>query len=106
MSHLLFQIGCSYRRLHFGLITLTMLVSMWISNTAATVMMLPIIQAVLAELEAQGLGKMYEGTVDEEGQLDEATKRPTRITMCFYIGTAYAASIGGMGLVPNYCKLM
>ncbi|EFA05193.2 protein I'm not dead yet [Tribolium castaneum] len=93
------MIGCSYRRLHFGLVTLTMLVSMWISNTAATAMMLPIIQAVLEELEAQGLGKMYEGEVDEEGQFDESTKRPTRVTMCFYIGTAYAATIGGLGCI-------
>lgn len=44
-------IGCSQRRLHFGLIIVTMFLSMWISNTAAVAMMCPIVQAVLEELE-------------------------------------------------------
>lgn len=39
-------------RLNFGLISVTMFVSMWISNTAAVAMMIPIMQAVLEELEA------------------------------------------------------
>lgn len=38
-------------RLNFGLIAVTMFVSMWISNTAAVAMMIPIMQAVLEELE-------------------------------------------------------
>lgn len=39
-------------RLNFGLITVTMFVSMWISNTAAVAMMCPIMQAVLEELQS------------------------------------------------------
>lgn len=39
-------------RLNFGLIAVTMFVSMWISNTAAVAMMIPIMQAVLEELES------------------------------------------------------
>lgn len=42
-------IGCSQRKLNFGLTTVTMFVSMWISNTAAIAMMCPIMQAVLEE---------------------------------------------------------
>lgn len=45
-------IGCSQRRLNFGLLAVTMFISMWISNTAAVAMMCPIMQAVLEELEA------------------------------------------------------
>lgn len=45
-------IGCSQRRLNFGLTVVTMFVSMWISNTAAVAMMCPIMQAVLEELES------------------------------------------------------
>ena len=41
-----------FYRLNFGLIAVTMFVSMWISNTAAVAMMIPIMQAVLEELEA------------------------------------------------------
>lgn len=99
-----FQVGCSPRRLNFGLITVTMFVSMWISNTAATAMMIPIIEATLKELEEQGIGEMFEDTALEDSKLDPQTepdeqKRPTKTTMCYFISTAYAASIGGMGCI-------
>lgn len=44
-----------FLRLNFGLIAVTMFVSMWISNTAAVAMMIPIMQAVLEELQAVSL---------------------------------------------------
>nr|XP_029714129.1 protein I'm not dead yet-like [Aedes albopictus]XP_029714130.1 protein I'm not dead yet-like [Aedes albopictus]XP_029714131.1 protein I'm not dead yet-like [Aedes albopictus] len=56
-------IGCSQRRLNFGLITVTMFVSMWISNTAAVAMMCPIMQAVLEELESVSVTVVYDKTV-------------------------------------------
>lgn len=46
------SIGCSQRKLNFGLLTVTMFVSMWISNTATVAMMCPIMKAVLEELES------------------------------------------------------
>ncbi|KAJ8916528.1 hypothetical protein NQ315_000170 [Exocentrus adspersus] len=96
-------VGCSPRRLNIGLVTVTMFVSMWISNTAATAMMIPIIEATLTELEQQGIGEMYESN-ELEGQKmleqpEPETKRPTRTTMCYFISTAYAASIGGSGCI-------
>ncbi|KAK9874168.1 hypothetical protein WA026_002519 [Henosepilachna vigintioctopunctata] len=109
--HVIKWVGCSPRRLNLGLITVTMLVSMWISNTAATAMMIPIIEATLKELESQGIGNMYEEDVIEddtekkvnrdhrrEHDAPEA-KRPTKTTMCYFISTAYAASIGGNGCI-------
>ena len=68
----LFGIGSS-RRLVFGFMAATALLSMWISNTATTLMMLPIALAVL------------ERTRDE------------RLALPLLLGIAYAASIGGIG---------
>lgn len=120
-----------------------MFVSMWISNTAAVAMMIPIMQAVLEELEAvslkltitnrikirilrfflyvyqsktcfsfklqQGLCKMYfddNVKAEEEGMLNKkpeekalSDKKPTKITVCYFMGAAYASSIGGCGSV-------
>lgn len=53
------KVGCSPRRLNFGLVMVSMFVSMWISNTAAIAMMCPIMEAVLKELDEDGLGDMY-----------------------------------------------
>lgn len=75
---------------------------MWISNTAATAMMIPIIEATLTELEQQGIGEMYENNDlegDEIRQAEPEAKRPTKTTMCYFISTAYAASIGGSGCI-------
>ncbi|XP_076545915.1 uncharacterized protein LOC117608989 [Osmia lignaria lignaria] len=89
-------IGCSHRRLTLGLFFVTMFLSMWISNTAATAMMLPIVETVLLELEAQGLGDMF---VSEENVEDntEPVKKPTNVTMVYYLVAAYASSLGGIG---------
>ncbi|RXG55760.1 Solute carrier family 13 member 3 [Armadillidium vulgare] len=44
------HIGQSPRKLLFGVMLTTMFLSMWISNTASTAMMVPIVDAVLKEL--------------------------------------------------------
>uniref|UniRef100_A0A1B0GNS6 Citrate transporter-like domain-containing protein n=1 Tax=Phlebotomus papatasi TaxID=29031 RepID=A0A1B0GNS6_PHLPP len=100
-------IGCSQRRLNFGLITVTMFVSMWISNTAAVAMMCPIMQAVLEELESQGLCKMFldkPKAAEEEGMLgkdktDDEPKKPSKTTICYFVGAAYASTLGGCGTI-------
>lgn len=112
--HVIKLVGCSPRKLNLGLITVTMFVSMWISNTAATAMMIPIIEATLKELEAQGIGNMYEQNDFDDLAIVDQTKpkpspprtmgelearRPTKTTMCYFISTAYAASIGGNGCI-------
>ena len=65
--------GRSGRRLLFGFMVATGLVSMWISNTATTLMMLPVALAVL-----------------------ERYPDP-RLAAPLVLGIAYAASIGGLG---------
>ncbi len=65
--------GHSGRHLLWGFIFATGLISMWISNTAATLMMLPVAMAVLTDYR------------------DERLKVP------LVLGIAYSASVGGWG---------
>ncbi|XP_037906790.1 protein I'm not dead yet-like [Hermetia illucens] len=92
-------VGCSQPRLNLGLMSVTMFVSMWISNTAATAMMCPIIVAILEELERQGIGQFYtDKKVDEEAAEDsDEPPNPSRTSVCYFMGAAYASSIGGLG---------
>lgn len=62
------------RRVVYGFMAATAILSMWISNTATTLMMLPIAMAVV-----------------------ESTGSDKRLAPMLLLGIAYAASIGGMG---------
>lgn len=54
------MLGCSHAKLIGGLCTVTTFISMWIANAAATAMMVPIVFAVLYELErVRALWKTY-----------------------------------------------
>jgi len=63
-----------------GFMVVSALLSMWISNTATTIMMLPIAISL--------------AQVMLEGQSKEAANK---FTVCLMLGIAYAASIGGLG---------
>ncbi|MCA3011944.1 MAG: DASS family sodium-coupled anion symporter [Myxococcaceae bacterium] len=76
---LMVRIGASPPRLLLGLLVSTACISLWISNTATAVMMLPIAVAVLSELEGQ------------------AKARLPRFGMSLMLAVAYAANVGGMG---------
>jgi solute carrier family 13 (sodium-dependent dicarboxylate transporter), member 2/3/5 len=71
-------IGTDPPRLVFGLMLATAFVSMWISNTATAVMMLPLASAVL-----------------ELAQRESAADAPA-LGRALVLGVAYAASIGGI----------
>lgn len=83
--HTIVLVGTSPRRIILGFMLATAVLSMWISNTATAMMMLPIGLAVIAQRE---------GTGQEN---DFAT--------ALMLGIAYAASIGGVatliGTPPN-----
>jgi solute carrier family 13 (sodium-dependent dicarboxylate transporter), member 2/3/5 len=73
-------VGASPRKLVLGFILATAFLSMWISNSATTMMMLPIALSV--------------ASVMQQSNPDDKSFAPAAI-----LGVAYAASIGGMGTI-------
>ena len=55
----LLMVGSSPRRVLLGFMLPTVILSMWISNTATTAMMIPILEAVLVELGSQHRDDYY-----------------------------------------------
>lgn len=80
--HVISRIGSSPKRLVLGFMVAAALLSMWISNTAATMLMLPIALALLTTLQETG-GTSASTVVD-------------RLTVPLLLGIAYAASCGGV----------
>ncbi|XP_066601346.1 protein I'm not dead yet-like [Prorops nasuta] len=89
-------VGCSHSKLLGGLCFVTTVASMWISNTGATAMMVPIIFAVLSELEQAGLGRVF---LPEDPSNPGAEPKPTKITRAYLLSTAYCATFGGTGTI-------
>jgi len=85
---LILLMGVSPRRILFGFMFASAFLSMWISNTATAMMMVPIVLAIIIKLEE---------TVDE--------KIVHRFALVLLLGVAYSASVGGMatliGTPPN-----
>jgi len=76
---ILMWVGISPGRILFGFMIATMFLSMWISNTATTMMMIPIIMSVITSLE-ENLGE----------------KAVKKYATGMFLAVAYIASVGGM----------
>ncbi|MBN2733740.1 MAG: SLC13/DASS family transporter [Methanomicrobiaceae archaeon] len=92
--HIINRVGTSPRMLILGFMVATAFLSMWISNTATVMMMIPIAIAIILTI----LPKTASGTEDmTESQRD--------FSICLVISIAYAATIGGLatiiGTPPN-----
>ena len=79
-------VGTNIRSIIFGFMVSTALLSMWISNTATTMMMLPIALAV-----ARQFGEFFALEAGEKAKQEER-----KFGLALMLGIAYAASIGGM----------
>jgi sodium-dependent dicarboxylate transporter 2/3/5 len=92
--HIIDKMGTSPRQLIFGFMIATAFLSMWISNTATAMMMIPIAIAIIATI----LPKKDIG-------LDEMTDEQRDFSECLVISIAHAATIGGIatiiGTPPN-----
>ncbi|MCS6936508.1 MAG: DASS family sodium-coupled anion symporter [Candidatus Bipolaricaulota bacterium] len=78
-------VGVSPRRLILGFMVATAFVSMWVSNTATTMMIFPIGLAVVSQLDPSALTKRQGSRAGFGAAL--------------MLGIAYAASIGGVGTI-------
>ena len=92
--HTIRLVGVSPARIVLGFMLATALLSMWISNTATAMMMLPIALAVIGQIERL-----------KPEQAGEDTSRAEGLGTSLMLGIAYAASIGGVatliGTPPN-----
>lgn len=82
--NILARVGDSPATLIAGFMGTTALISMWISNTASTIMMIPIAMSVTGEIIKEGA---------------EKTKKKQGFLLCLILGIAYSASIGGLGTI-------
>jgi len=90
--HVVHIVGEQPRRLVLGFMLAVFLLSMWISNTASTMMMLPIGMSVIA-LARDQLQKLSFDKYDQK-ILDRFKNNFPLVLM---LGIAYGASIGGVG---------
>ncbi|TNF43908.1 MAG: DASS family sodium-coupled anion symporter [Bacteroidetes bacterium] len=72
-------VGVSPARILFGFMLASMLLSMWISNTATTMMMIPIVSSIIIKIE-ESVG----------------TEKISKYALGLLLGIAYSSSIGGM----------
>jgi sodium-dependent dicarboxylate transporter 2/3/5 len=89
--HIVRFIGPGSRRIVLGFMVATGFLSMWISNTAATLLMLPI---GLAMLSALGESLVGDSSNDSSPLADSGALR--RMGSALMLGIAYSASIGGL----------
>ncbi len=84
--HIIRLIGLGPRKIILGFMIATAFLSMWISNTASTMMMYPIGLAIILHLT--------NSIRDEKNELDTSI---VSFQTALMLGIAYAASIGGIG---------
>jgi len=75
-------VGSSPNRLLGGVLIATALVSMWVSNSASAIMMLPVAMSILA-------------LIDERAEMDSRSRENMGVVLV--LAVAYGATIGGLG---------
>lgn len=81
------RVGTSPARIVAAFMVISAGTSMWVTNTAATMMLLPVVLSVIALLHRDGDGAGH----NEAGA--------HAFAVCLLLGTAYAASIGGVATI-------
>ncbi len=84
--HVVDRVGVQPRQLVLGMMIATAALSMWISNTATTLMMTPIALALLKTIDK----------AQPDADHEQGSSLTTQLTVPLLLGIAYAASLGGM----------
>ena len=93
-------VGTRPARLVGGFMLASALLSMWVSNTATTVMMLPIGVSIIAITLERLRNAGHEFAFDETGAPRPDTGAGSlKFATCLMLGIAYGASIGGVGTI-------
>jgi sodium-dependent dicarboxylate transporter 2/3/5 len=108
------RVGTSAPRVLLAFMLTSAVASMWISNTATAVMMLPIALALVAgsgsgergaERAHELAGRATVGAYEDAGMPGRGNKAPPGFSTALMLGIAYACSIGGVstliGTPPN-----
>ncbi len=90
--HTIARVGTRPERLILGFMIATAFLSMWISNTATTMMMLPIAMAVVTQLSEFA-------EIDGERSDETPARVKTTFGVMLLLGIAYSASVGGLGTI-------
>lgn len=97
------RVGEEPSRIVGGFMVVTAVLSMWVSNTATAIMLLPVATSVIALVAAR------EGAPGPDEVMADADSPVRPFALCLLLGIAYAASIGGMatpiGTPPNVLML-
>ena len=88
--HVVRCLGSSPRRIVLGFALATGFLSMWISNTASALLMIPIAMALLRSLEELGTAP------DETETARSSLWKPNSFGTALMLAIAYSASLGGM----------
>jgi solute carrier family 13 (sodium-dependent dicarboxylate transporter), member 2/3/5 len=82
--------GTEPQRIVLGFMTATAFLSMWISNTASTMMMLPVAMAVVRQIA-------LDSSLNGEKNAESQKTIEQELGLVLMLGLAYSASIGGVG---------
>jgi sodium-dependent dicarboxylate transporter 2/3/5 len=82
--------GTEPKRIVLGFMMATAFLSMWISNTASTMMMLPVAMAVVRQIA-------LDASLNGERNFDSQKQIENGLGLVLMLGLAYSASIGGVG---------